>query len=203
MDVVVPGGRDVRGTLDRPDGAPEEGPDPKLERIVVACPPHPQDGGTRSDRRLVAASDALGDQAIACLRFDYGNWDEGRGEQADVQNAVGWACEHADRVGLFGFSFGATMALCAAADSEDLRAVSALAPDRGCEGRDAVAALDGIDCPVQVLYAERDTTADWEPVVERARELDLTVAALSADHFLVGQAETVADEVATFFAASS
>ena len=201
MDVVMAGGRDVRGTLDRP-GAPEGGPNPEHERIVVACPPHPRDGGTRSDRRLVAVSDALGDRDIACLRFDYGEWDEGRGEQVDVENAVRWAREHAAAVGLYGFSFGATMALCAATGVEDLRAVSALAPDRGREGVDAVAALDGIGCPVQVLYAERDTTADWEPVVERARELDLTVAALSADHFLVGQAETVADEVATFFAAS-
>ncbi|WP_049901075.1 alpha/beta hydrolase [Halococcus agarilyticus] len=199
MDVVVPGGRDVRGTLDRPDGAPDESTDPELERVVVACPPHPQDGGTRSDRRLVAVSDALRKRGVACLRFDYGNWDEGRGEQSDLKNAVQWAHEHADSVGLFGFSFGATMALCAAPDLEGLRAVSALAPDRGHEGTDAVAALDGIDCPVQVLYAERDTTADWRPVVERARELDLAVTALSADHFFVGQAEKVAAAVVGFF----
>ncbi|EMA49196.1 MULTISPECIES: alpha/beta hydrolase [Halococcus] len=199
MDVVVPGGRDVRGTLDHPDDTSDESMDSELEQIVVACPPHPQDGGTRSDRRLVAVSDALGERGVACLRFDYGEWDEGRGEQADVKNAVRWAHEHADSVGLFGFSFGATMALCAAAEIESLRAVSALAPDRGREGADAVAALDGVDCPAQVLYAERDTTADWEPVVDRARELDLTVTALSADHFFVGQAEKVAAEVVGFF----
>lgn len=199
MDVVVPGGRDVRGTLDHPDDTSDESTDSELEQIVVACPPHPQDGGTRSDRRLVAVSDALGERGVACLRFDYGEWDEGRGEQADVKNAVRWARERADSVGLFGFSFGATMALCAAAEIDGLRAVSALAPDRGREGADAVAALDGIDCPAQVLYAERDTTADWKPVVDRARELDLTVTALSADHFFVGQAEKVAAEVVGFF----
>jgi len=198
MDVVVPGGRDVRGTLDHPDDTPDEDTNPEFDRIVVACPPHPQDGGTRSDRRLVAVSDVLGERGVACLRFDYGEWDEGRGEQADVKNAVRWAHEHADSVDLFGFSFGATMALCAAADSEGLRAVSALAPDRGRENADAVAALDGIDCPAQVLYAERDTTADWEPVAERARELDIAVTALSADHFFVGQAEKVAGEIVTF-----
>ena len=199
MDVVVPGGRDVRGTLDRPGDTSDERTDPELERIVVACPPHPQDGGTRSDRRLVAVSDALGERGVACLRFDYGKWDEGQGEQVDVQNAIRWARERADSVGLFGFSFGATMALCAAAEIDDLRAMSALAPDRGGEDTDAVAALDGIDCPTQVLYAERDTTADWEPVVERARELGFTVTALPADHFFVGQAEKVAAEVVGFF----
>ncbi|EMA44062.1 alpha/beta hydrolase [Halococcus saccharolyticus] len=199
MDVVVPGGRDVRGTLDHPGDTSDESTEPDLQRVVVACPPHPQDGGTRSDRRLVAVSDALGDRGVACLRFDYGKWDEGQGEQVDVKNAVRWAREHADAVGLYGFSFGATMALCTAAETDGVRAVSALAPDRGREGADAVAALDGIDCPTQVLYAERDTTADWEPVVERARELGITVTALPADHFFVGQAEKVAAAVVGFF----
>ena len=196
MPVAIPGGRDVRGTLDTPEGT--DGND-RFERLVVACPPHPQDGGTRSDQRLTAVSDALCEAGIACLRFDYGDWDEGRGEQEDAKNAVEWARDRAGRVGLFGFSFGATMALCAASDIEDLWAVCALAPDRGEGESDAVAALDGIDDPVNVLYAERDTTADWEPVVERARDLDIAVEGLSADHFFLGQAEKVAVRVVAFF----
>jgi alpha/beta superfamily hydrolase len=191
MDVVLPGGRDARGTLDEPDGD-------TTDEIVVACPPHPQQGGTRSDQRLTAVSDALGAQGTACLRFDYGNWDEGRGEQVDVKNAIGWARERYERVGLFGFSFGATMALCAAADTE-VWAVCALAPDSGREGANAVAALDGIDAPAKILYAERDSTADWEPVVERARDRGIDNEGLSADHFFLGQSEKVAERVATFF----
>ncbi|GAA0465309.1 alpha/beta hydrolase [Halococcus dombrowskii] len=195
MDVVLPGGRDVRGTLDEPDEPREP------ETIVVACPPHPQQGGTRSDRRLTAVSDALGERGIACVRFDYGAWDEGRAEQEDVKNAIRWAHGRFARVGLFGFSFGATMALCAAADSE-VWAVCALAPDSGeamAADADAVAALDEIGSPARVLAAERDSTADWEPVVERARENGIGVIELPADHFFVGQSETVAERVATFF----
>ena len=191
MDVVLPGSRDTRGTLDEPAGDATE--------VVVACPPHPQQGGTRSDQRLTAVSDALRDQGVACLRFDYGAWDEGHGEQTDVENAVRWTRERYDRVGLFGFSFGATMALCAAPEIEGLWAVCALAPDSGQEGADAVAALDGIDSPVKILYAERDTTADWEPVVEHARELDMEIEELSADHFFLGQSEKVAERVVAFF----
>jgi alpha/beta superfamily hydrolase len=194
MDVVLPGGRDARGTLDEPPGDDETHPD----EAVVACPPHPQQGGTRSDQRLTAVSDALREREIACLRFDYGEWDEGRGEQADVKNAVRWAHERFDRVGLFGFSFGATMALCAAANSE-MWAVCALAPDSGRDGVDAVAALGGIDAPVKILYAKRDSTADWEPVVERASELEITVEGLSADHFFLGQSEKVAERIAAWF----
>ena len=196
MAVAIPGGRDVRGTLDTPDGTDEND---EFERLVVACPPHPQQGGTRSDQRLTAVSDALCEQGIACLRFDYGDWDEGRGEQEDAKSAVEWARERADRVGLFGFSFGATMALCAASDIENLWGVCALAPDRGRAENNAVAALDGIDSPVKICYAERDSTADWEPVVERARDLDIEVEGLSADHFFLGQAEKVATRVVAFF----
>ena len=195
MDVVLPGGRDVRGTLDRSDETA------KTDSVVVACPPHPQHGGNRSDSRLVAVSDALAEREIDCLRFDYGEWDEGRGEQADVKNAVRWARERYDRVGLFGFSFGATMALCAATELENLWAVCALAPDSGRGEADAVAALEDIAAPVEILYAERDTTADWEPVVERARELDFAVEGLSADHFFVGQSAKVAERVVAFLAA--
>ena len=192
MDVVFPGGRDARGTLDRPDNE-------NADVAVVACPPHPQHGGNRSDSRLLAVSDALETEGIACLRFDYGEWDEGRGERADVKNAVRWARKRYDRVGLFGFSFGATMALLAATETDDLRAVCVLSPDRGQGDRDAVAALDDIDCPVCVLYGERDSTVEWGPVVERARELDFVVEGLPADHFFVGQSEKVAERVAAFF----
>ena len=185
--VVVPGGRDVRATLDAP-AAPA---------CLVACPPHPQMGGSRSDQRLRAVSDALAPE-VACLRFDYGPWDEGTGERTDAERAVAWARERYDRVGLFGFSFGGAVALLAAAET-DPGCTSALAPTaRLPAGLDAAAALDRITGPVQVVYGERDDAADWEPVVERARGLDCEVAALSADHFFVGQAGKAADRVAAF-----
>jgi len=184
--VLVPGGRDVRATLDAPEGA----------ACVVACPPHPEMGGSRSDARLRAVSDALA--PAACLRFDYGPWDEGCGELTDAGNALAWARGRYDRVGLLGFSFGGAVALLAAAEAAP-DSVSALAPAaRLPAGLDAVDALGAIDCPTQVVYGERDTTADWEPVVERARELGHRVDALPADHFFVGQERKVADRVAAF-----
>ncbi|MFC6753781.1 alpha/beta hydrolase, partial [Halorubrum tibetense] len=112
--VLVPGGRDVRATLDVAES--EHDTDASTaDAIVVACPPHPQHRGHRGDERLVAVSDALTARGIDCLRFDYGPWDEGYGECADADNAVGWALDRYDRVGLFGFSFGGTVALVTAA----------------------------------------------------------------------------------------
>ncbi|MFC6834969.1 dienelactone hydrolase family protein [Halomarina ordinaria] len=187
--VVVGGARDVRASLDTPDT--------DTDACVVACPPHPRMGGHRGDRRLTAVSDALSPD-IACLRFDYGAWDEGRGERTDAVRAVEWARERFASVALFGYSFGGAVALLAAVET-DVAAVSALAPAARLDGSlDAAAALAAIACPVQVVYGERDTTAEWEPVVERAREHDCEVVAMGADHHFVGQGEKAAAHVAGF-----
>ncbi|GGK70329.1 MULTISPECIES: alpha/beta hydrolase [Haloarcula] len=189
--IGIPGGRDVTASLDRPAS----------DTVVVACPPHPQYGGSRSDSRLKAVSDAL-DPEIGCLRFDYGPWDEGRGEQADAENALAWADERYDAVGLFGYSFGAAVALCAAAEHDtaaDPAALSVLAPPAGVTDHlDATAALDAIDCPVQVVVGKRDETVDWEPVLDRATELGQTVERLPADHHFVGQSGRIGETVGPF-----
>jgi alpha/beta superfamily hydrolase len=193
-DVLVPGGRDVRGTLDSASDASDTG-GADADACVVACPPHPQHRGHRGDERLRAVSDVLTAGGVDCLRFDYGDWDRGYGERADVRNAVAWAREGYERVGLFGFSFGGTLSLLVGSEG-DVGAVAALAPTaRIASDLDAVTAIEDIDCPAQVVSATRDDTADWEPVVERARELGFETVAFSADHFFVGQAEKVGDAV--------
>ncbi|WP_433625260.1 alpha/beta hydrolase [Halomicrococcus sp. NG-SE-24] len=195
-EVVVPGARDVRATLDLPDGATGDGPD----AVVVACPPHPEFGGRRTDNRLVALGEHLADDGIACLRFDYGDWDEGYGEREDARNAVRWARERYDRVGVFGFSFGGAIAVLAAATLDPQPdAVALLAPaSRLSDDLDAAAALADVDAPVRVVYGTRDDTADWEALVERARELECEVVEFSADHFFVGQEEKAAADVGAF-----
>ena len=180
--VVVPGGRDVRGRLDTPDA----------DSAVVACPPHPQRGGSRSDPRLRAASDALAPD-VACLRFDYGEPDDGEGELADAERAIAWATDRFDRVGLFGYSFGGGVALRAAASAEPQPAAcSALAPAADAD------AVDDIDCPLQIVVGERDTTVDSAPVADRAAALGHTVERLPSDHSFRGAHDRVGRLVGAF-----
>jgi alpha/beta superfamily hydrolase len=206
--VLIPGGRDVRASLDRAadDGsaAPNDASDgARSDAIVVACPPHPQQRGHRGDERLTAVSDALTERGIDCLRFDYGDWDEGYGESTDADNAVTWATERYEHVGLFGFSFGATVALVTAASRPGLAGVCALAPTARLNADvDAVAALDelvSLGVPTRVLYATRDSTADWKPVVERADEVGIETVAFESDHFFVGRSGAVGEAAAAFF----
>ena len=186
--IRIPGSRDVRGVIDG-SGA---------DRIVVGCPPHPQMGGSRSDQRLQAVGDALAERGVACLRFDYGPWDEGRGERDDARAALAWATDRYDRAALFGYSFGGGVALLTAAETPV--AVAALSPVATLDdGSDVVAATARIDAPLWVGYGTRDDTVDAAAVADAVGERG-TVATVAADHFFVGQERTVGERVAAFFA---
>lgn len=194
-DVLIPGARDVRATLDRAD------PDDRADAVVVACPPHPQHSGSRTDHRLQAVGEELNDHGIDCLRFDYGSWAEGTGERTDANNALDWASEHYERVGLFGYSFGGAAAIIVAAEREGLGALVALAPAKEHEdGASAVESVPDVTAPGKVVYGARDDTADWQPVVDAAREDSWDVQELSADHFFIGQQDKVASAVVDFLA---
>ncbi|WP_324663998.1 dienelactone hydrolase family protein [Haloarcula sediminis] len=186
--VVVPGGRDVRGRLDSSEA----------DSAVVACPPHPRHGGSRSDPRLRAVSDALAPD-IACLRFDYGPWDDQRGPAlcaGDAEHALAWAGDRYDRLGLFGYSFGGGVALRAAARTDaTLAACSVLAPAAEAD------ALDGVDCPLQVVVGERDTAVDPAPVADRAKELGHTVERRPSGHAFHGDHDRVGRLVGAFLRA--
>lgn len=185
---MIPGSRDVRGNLDRPTRS----------RCVVACPPHPQMGGSRHDSRLRAISTAL---ECACLRFNYGSWDEGSGELADTRAALAWATENYESVGLVGYSFGGCLALVAAADEsragQPPAAVAALAPAAQLASDiDATAAVSEIACPVGIVYGERDTTVDAEAVADHVTAAVGTVKMVQADHYFLGQETAVAKLIA-------
>lgn len=192
----IAGTRDLQATRDGPADA---------AAAVVACPPHPQMGGSRSDARLRAVGDALAERGIACLRIDFGPWDEGQAEQGDVRDALAWAREEYPTVALFGYSFGAGVALLAARDADPAPvALSVLAPPATIvDDGDVVAAVETVDdrgLAGQVVYGERDGTVDWNAVVDAAEARGWPTAAVPGDHFFAGQTTRVADLAADYLA---
>jgi hypothetical protein len=188
--LAIPGGRDVRASL---DGGDRDGAD----AVLVACPPHPERGGSRHDSRLTAVADALPDR-IDCLRLDYGPWDEGRGERTDAERACAWAAERYGRVGLFGYSFGGGVALLAA-DRTTVDVVAALSPVAVLDGgADVVAAVAGIDTPLWIGHGSRESAVDADRVAAAARDAGGVVETFAAGHRLVGQRSAVAGRVAAF-----
>ncbi|MDY6764207.1 MAG: alpha/beta hydrolase [Halobacteria archaeon] len=161
------------------------------KHCVVACPPHPLHGGNRNDRRLIDVCKELKERGISCLRFDYGDWDDSEGETQDVIEAVEFAQARWERIGLFGYSFGAFVSSKAVKEIKTgVECLGLLAPP----GR-ASDFLEGVEIPVYVLAGERDSTVDSSRVVETVERSEL----LPADHFFVGQGPKVARRFGDFF----
>ncbi|WP_405002942.1 AcvB/VirJ family lysyl-phosphatidylglycerol hydrolase [Halobellus sp.] len=161
-------------------------------------------------------SDGLGSRGVDCLRFDYGAWDRGRGERVDATAVVEWARERYDSVALFGYSFGAGVALAAAARGANVDAVAAVAPpaslgsqesrdsetaaSSGTVETDVVAELREVppDLRVGVFYGTRDHVVDADAVAAVARESGHTVTEFDAGHFFVSRETAVASAVVAF-----
>jgi alpha/beta superfamily hydrolase len=90
---------------------------------VVVCHPHPLYGGTMENMVVWGICDALKQEGVISLRFNFrgvgnsgGIHDDGEGEVDDVSSAFRYLKEDVGvpKVRLAGYSFGATMALKAA-----------------------------------------------------------------------------------------
>jgi alpha/beta superfamily hydrolase len=120
----------LEGVLHSIDG---RGPWP----AAVVCHPHPLGGGTMHNGVVVAIAKALADQGVAALRFNFrgvggsqGQYDTGRGEQADVAGAIEWILAQPgvdpNRILLAGYSFGAGVGFAYAQTDPRVAAVAAV-----------------------------------------------------------------------------
>ncbi len=87
-------------------------------RLVVIAHPHPQHGGTMSNKVVATLARAYHQLGVATVRFNFrgvgaseGVYDHGRGEVDDVLCVAGWAALHLPRAQMLlaGFSFGSAM----------------------------------------------------------------------------------------------
>jgi uncharacterized protein len=151
---------------------------------AVVCHPHPEHGGTLENKVVHTLARAFVAKGFAALRFNFrgvgdsqGAFDEGRGETADALAAVQ---EMRERYGgtelwLAGFSFGAAIAIRAAADVRAAGLVS-VAP---AVSRVSGAEFSQPDCPWLIIQGDDDElvpvgdTIEWVNNLEPGPELHI------------------------------
>jgi alpha/beta superfamily hydrolase len=106
---------------------------------VIICHPHPLYGGSMDNNVVNAIFNTLVKKNIVVFKFNFrgvgrseGSFDDGRGEQDDVGAAITHVSllEEVDvhRIGLVGYSAGATFGLPVACRDKRIKAVAAVSP---------------------------------------------------------------------------
>ena len=173
---------------------------------VVVCHPHPQHGGTMHNKVAHTLARAFVRMGYASLRFNFrgteeseGCFDEGVGELDDALAAIEWIREQ-DLPGdlwLAGFSFGAAIAVRAAAETS----VDGLISVAPALSRFASGMTRQPDCPWLVLQGdedelvELDETIDWFNQLDPGPELQIM---RGAEHFFHGRLTELREAVASF-----
>jgi len=176
-----------------PVGSRQRPPVAPVERVAILCHPHPQFGGTMTNKVVHMLAKACNDLGAAAVRFNYrgvgtsaGSYDQGNGETDDTLAAIDWAQRrwpHA-QLWLGGFSFGGAVAM-KAASRRTPRLLMTVAP---AVQRVAVDSMP--TCPWLVVQGDSDELVD-------AVHTQAWIAALAAppvlkllpgvDHFFHGR----------------
>jgi alpha/beta superfamily hydrolase len=171
--------------------------------VGVVCHPHPQYGGTMTNKVAHMLARSFNEAGAPAVRFNFrgvgasaGAYDEGEGETQDALAVIDWAAARwpGARVWLAGFSFGGAVAIRAAAQRDVDRLVT-VAPAIQRVGVDA-AQLPR--CPWLLVQGDRDELVDPEEVQRWASQISAApeVRMLSGvDHFFHGRLNQLRDVV--------
>jgi len=178
---------------------------------VIVCHPHPLYGGSMSSNVVFAICQALAQQSIAALRFNFrgvgrsgGEFGGGIAEQEDVRAALALVLStpHIDhkRIGLAGYSFGASVALPVAVEDEHIKLLALVSPALLDSGREQ---LKGYAKPKFIIIGENDSVIperQLQQLVEDIPEPKQCQIIAGTDHFWAGFEEEVAQRLTQFFA---
>jgi alpha/beta superfamily hydrolase len=182
-------GRTLEGVLSWPRAGARGG--------AVVCHPHPQYGGAMDNGVVVATCDALHGRGFATLRFNFGGVGRSQGaygggpeEIEDTGAAIamlGARLPPALPLVLVGYSFGAWVALHAAARQPQVRHVVAIAPPLDFFDWRSVGIVQQ---SVSIIVAARDQFCDSARLAsvlrEHAAHVDLAATIPGTDHFFGG-----------------
>ena len=174
---------------------------------VVVCHPHPAFGGRMDTPLVVRLAEAAEAAGWSAVRFNFRGLGQSGGrptggllEHEDVRTVAAWLRENgAARVVLWGYSFGALMAMKAVAEGEPAAALAAVGFPTTIIGDNAdrladVARAIGRGLPWLFLQGDQDGFCELERVRSWAGPPNVELQILDgAGHFFSGAA---ADEVA-------
>lgn len=177
---------------------------------AVICHPHPLFGGTMRNKVAHTLARGFVSRGFIALRFNFrgveksqGTFDDGRGELEDVLTAMDYLSGHYPQLPLWlaGFSFGAALAVHAAAERGAAGLIS-VAP--------AISRLNRIlhsqpDCPWLILQGDRDELVNVDDTIAWVNQLDpgpeLQIIE-GAEHFFHGKLVPLREAVEAFIKAT-
>jgi len=161
-------------TLDGPTGALEVAVDrsecPPQPAVAIVCHPLPTEGGSMHNKVVTMAARALREVGLDSVRFNFrgvgasaGTFDEGGGETEDLIAVAEWVRAQRPDAALWlaGFSFGAYVALRAAAELQPAFMLS-IAPPVGRSWDFDTLVLP--TCPWLVIQGDADEIVDPQAV---------------------------------------
>lgn len=177
---------------------------------IVLCHPHPLYGGSMDNNVIVAVASALVGSSVIALMFNFrgvggseGGFGGGITEQEDVVAAISWlACQpevDAGRLGLLGYSFGASVALPVACDDERIQAMALVSPPLEPP---QISRLKDCAKPKLIMCGADDFVVPRhraELIGQEAAEPKQFELISGVDHFWWGHEVAVARQVAAFF----
>lgn len=202
--LTIPG---PAGTLEALLDAPAETGSPAA--VAIVCHPHPQFGGTMTNKVVYSLAKAFNEAGAPAIRFNYrgvgastGVYDEGNGETADALAVLDWAAQRypGAQLWLGGFSFGGAVAIRAAAQRNVARLVSVAPAIR----RVAVDTGSLPQCPWLIVQGDRDDLVDpndiqgWASGLAEAPHLVLLEG---VEHFFHGRLNDLRQTVVRWLSA--
>jgi len=163
-----------------------------------------------SNNVVVAICQALSQESIAALRFNFrgvgksdGAFGGGITEQEDVQAAIAFISSTPDidpqRIGLAGYSFGASVALPIAFQDDQISLLALVSPALSDSGW---AQLKGCNKPKLLITGEHDFVippSQFEQHIKDIPEPKQCQVIPGVDHFWLGHEKELGQKVARFF----
>ncbi len=179
---------------------------------VIVCHPHSLYGGNMSNSIVMAICQALAQQSITAFRFNFrgvgksgGTFGGGIAEQEDVKAALTLVSSTPDidleRIGLAGYSFGASVALPAAIHEEQVKLLALVSPPLSDAGWEQ---LKEYPKPKFIISGDEDSVIPQSRLQQYIKDspapCDCRIIS-GADHFWMGYETQAAQAVAQFFLA--